>query len=351
MGHNLEGTKKKKWVLPVVIVVIVALVIGVVFAVLRFRGAGAGDDMYGMDDDFYVDDSFAGVGASNYYSGIVEAQETQEVQKDASKEIDEIFVQVGDEVKKGDALFSYKTDELKLEIEKAKLSLENDATSISEFNNQIASYTQKINETSDNSVKAEYQLQITDIQNQIRQTQLSQRTTQAEIDAKQKSIENAIVKSTVDGVIKTISTSSTDQGPYMTILGTGTYRVKGSVDEMNVGMLSEGMSVTIHSRVDQSKTWEGTISKIDTESVNKDTNNQDMYGGGSSGDSSTKYTFYVDLGSVDGLLLGQHVYIEPIFDYGDMEDVESDVVEEEDAVVEEGAEEATEEATEETTEE
>ena len=97
MGHNLEGTKKKKWVLPVVIVVIIALIIGIVFAVLRFRGAGAGDDMYGMDDDFYVDDSFAGVGASNYYSGIVEAQETQEVQKDASKEIDEIFVQVGDE--------------------------------------------------------------------------------------------------------------------------------------------------------------------------------------------------------------------------------------------------------------
>ena len=79
MGHNVEGTKKKKWVLPVVIVVIIALIIGIVFAVLRFRGAGAGDDMYGMDDDFYVDDSYAGVGASNYYSGIVEAQETQEV--------------------------------------------------------------------------------------------------------------------------------------------------------------------------------------------------------------------------------------------------------------------------------
>ena len=256
MGHNLEGTKKKKWVLPVVIVVIIALIIGIVFAVLRFRGAGAGDDMYGMDDDFYVDDSFAGVGASNYYSGIVEAQETQEVQTDASKEIDEIFVQVGDEVKKGDALFSYKTDELKLEIEKAKLSLDNTATSITEYNNQIASYQNDINNTNDNAIKTELQLKITDIQNQIRQAQLEQRTTQAEIEAKQKSIENAIVKSTVDGVIKTISTSSTDQGPYMTILGTGTYRVKGSVDEMNVGMLSEGMSVTIHSRVDQSQTWD-----------------------------------------------------------------------------------------------
>ena len=45
--------------------------------------------------------------------------------------------------------------------------------------------------------------------------------------------------------------------------------------------------------------------------------------------------------------MGQHVYIEPIFDYGDMEDAASDVVTEDDAVVEEGAEEVTEETTEE----
>ncbi|MBP5265402.1 MAG: efflux RND transporter periplasmic adaptor subunit, partial [Lachnospiraceae bacterium] len=242
MGNNLEGTKKKKWVLPVVIVLVIALLVCGVVVFLRLRGSAAGDDMYGMDGDFYFDDSFADVGMTNYYSGIVEAQETQEVQKDASKEIDEIFVQVGDEVKKGDPLFSYKTDELKLEIEKAKLSLDNSATSIAEYNNQIASYQNEINNTSDNAIKTELQLKITDIQNQIRQAQLEQRTTQAEIEAKQKSIENAIVKSTVDGVIKTISTSSTDQGPYMTILGTGTYRVKGSVDEMNGGMPSEGMS-------------------------------------------------------------------------------------------------------------
>jgi HlyD family secretion protein len=295
--------------------------------------------MYGMDDmGFYDDASFYDYGAVNYYSGVVEAQETQEVQKDASKEIAEVYVEVGDEVKKGDALFAYKTDDLKLEIDKAKLSLESTATNITEYNNQIASYTAKMNEATDNAIKQDYQLKITDIQNQIRQAQLEQRTTQAEIDAKQKSIENAVVKSTVDGVIKTISQSSTDNGPYMTILGTGSYRIKGSVDEMNVGMLSEGMMVTVHSRVDQSKTWEGKITKIDTEDVNKDNNSGgDYYGGGGSVESSTKYSFYVELGNTNGLLLGQHVYIEPSFDYGDME--EAPVEDTEETVVEETEEE------------
>ncbi|MCR5639917.1 MAG: efflux RND transporter periplasmic adaptor subunit [Lachnospiraceae bacterium] len=348
MGQELEVRKKKKWVLPVVIVVVLAVIGGGVFAALRFFKVA---DPESSDGEVVYDDAgMYDVGTSNYYAGIVEAQETQEVQKDSSKEIAEIYVEVGDEVKKGDALFAYKTDELKLEIDKAKLSLESSATSITEYNNQIASYNQKISETSDNDTKAKYQMQITEIQNNIRQAQLEQRTTQAEIAAKQKSIENAVVKSTVDGVVKTISMSSTDSGPYMTILGTGTYRIKGSVDEMNVGMLNEGMSVVVHSRVDQSKTWNGKITKIDTESINKDSSNQEMYSeGASGGESATKYSFYVELENVDGLLLGQHVYVEPIFDSGDTEMTEEAPAEDAETTETEETEET--EAVEEKTEE
>ena len=75
------------------------------------------------------------------------------------------------------------------------------------------------------------------------------------------------------------------------------------------------MSVTVHSRVNKDETWQGTITKIDTEDVNKDTTNTNNYYGdygySGSSESATKYTFYVELSSADGLLLGQHVYIEP----------------------------------------
>lgn len=342
MDQNIEK-KKKKWVLPLVIILVIVLVVAGVVGFFLTRAGGPSDD-YGFYDDSYTIDGDYSFGMTNYYAGVVEAQETQEVQKDASKEVDEIFVAVGDEVKKGDPLFSYKTDDLKLDIERLKLEIENSATSITEYNNQIDTDTRLMNEATDATVKAKYQLAITETQNSIRQVQLEQRAKNAEIDAKQKSIDNAVVKSTVDGVIKSISTSSTDSGPYMTILGTGSYRVKGTVDEMNVGMLSEGLTVTVHSRVDQSKTWEGKITKIDTEDVNKNNNNNGdyYYGGGSSGESATKYSFYVELTSTDDLLLGQHVYIEPSFDYGDMS--EDSFMEEE--VTEEGSEAGSEEITE-----
>ncbi len=88
----------------------------------------------------------------------------------------------------------------------------------------------------------------------------------------------------------------------MSILTVGDYRVKGTVNETNVYSLSEGQSVILRSRVDETKTWTGTIEKIDTE--NKQANNNNMlYDGSNSDNQSSKYPFYVKLDSADGLML------------------------------------------------
>lgn len=61
--------------------------------------------------------------------------------------------------------------------------------------------------------------------------------------------------------------------------------------------------------MDEELTWTGTITKVDTE--NTITNNNYYYS--DSGDETTtssKYPFYVALDSMEGLILGQHVYIE-----------------------------------------
>lgn len=105
----------------------------------------------------------------------------------------------------------------------------------------------------------------------------------------------------------------------MSILTVGDYRVKGTVNETNVYSLSEGQSVILRSRVDETKTWTGTIEKIDTE--NKQANNNNMsYDGSNSDNQSSKYPFYVKLDSADGLMLGQHLYVE--LDEGQMDEKE-----------------------------
>ena len=108
----------------------------------------------------------------------------------------------------------------------------------------------------------------------------------------------------------------------MTIVATGDYRVKGTIDEqsfLNSG-LAEGQAVIVRSRVDESKTWQGTISNVDTENTQTDNSNSGMYDDGSSEQKASKYNFYVQLTGTGDMLLGQHVYVEPDFGQTEVKD-------------------------------
>ena len=67
----------------------------------------------------------------------------------------------------------------------------------------------------------------------------------------------------------------------------------------------------IISRSDETKVWYGTVVLVDYESPSQGSGN-DMYYGSTVDPMMTasKYPFYVELDSTEGLLLGQHVYME-----------------------------------------
>ena len=72
----------------------------------------------------------------------------------------------------------------------------------------------------------------------------------------------------------------------------------------------------VRSRVDDS-TWTGKVTKIDLEHPDNGSSN-DYYG--NSGTTATKYPFYISLDSTDGLMLGQHVYVEADYGQGDVKE-------------------------------
>ena len=317
----------------------VGILIGVaaVVAVLGGTGYYFRDDIRQMipifddgtsEDKVYVEkvsrimNQYAGV--SNRYNGVVETQDSYEVNVDSSRTISEIKVEAGDEVEEGQTLVTYDTSDLTMKIEQAKLELEGIQNEIDNYNKQIDTLTKEM-EKVEESERYDYTTQIQNIQNSIAQKQFDMESKKLEISKEQKQVSSSSVVSKVAGVVKEINEKGVDSNgnsaPFMTILQTGEYRIKGSIDEQNVWMLSEGQEVVIRSRVDSTKTWSGTIGKIDTESPQQG-NDNGYYSTSSAGDtqSASKYPFYVDLDSVDGLILGQHVYIEP--DYG--QDAEQD---------------------------
>ncbi len=263
-------------------------------------------------------------GAQNRYSGVVQPQKTVNVNADSDRTISEVLVEVGDAVEVGTPLFTYDVEEIKLELEQGKLELENQDNEISNFRSQIAELEKERNAAAEGD-KFEYTTQIQTLQTQIKQAEYEKSSKQLELDKTQKKIDNAQVLSTSEGVIKSINDGqSSDEGAssaFMTILSTGEYRVQGTINEQNVGMITAGQDVIIRSRVDEEITWRGTIDTIDTGDASSSSENEGYSDDSEdSSTSSSKYPFYVTMEDASGLMLGQHVLIE--LDEGQTEEKE-----------------------------
>ena len=277
-------------------------------------------------------------GVSNRYAGVVEPQETVEVELESGRSVKEVQVKTGDQVKKGQLLFEYDLSSIQDSLEEAQLELDRLKNEESSLNDQIATLEkEKKQATQDNQLS--YTIEIETNKMNLKKNEYSQKSKQAEIDKLQSATGNTEVRSSIDGVIQKIDTSklSTDDGDslddtsdtdmsaysdtgsgssnaFITILSTGSYRVKGTVNELNIQNIVEGEPVIIRSRVDSSQTWKGTMGTIDKDSASTNSSSSAYFGmmdaSGDSQTSSSTYPFYVDLDSSDGLMLGQHVYIE-----------------------------------------
>ena len=257
---------------------------------------------------------FGGIAPGDRFGGLVVSENVTEIQKDSDKNIESLLVREGDDVKEGQELFSYDTQQLQLTLDKQRLELEQLQASIENFNTQIADLEKDQKKASANN-KLQYTIQIQSLQVDLKEAELNLAAKEKEVAKSENILENAVVCAPVTGRIQSISENGTDNYgnplPYITIQQAGSYRVKGTIGELQLGSIMEGTRLKITSRTDSTLCWYGTVTLVDYESPIQG-NNMDMYYGNSVDEmsSSSKYPFYIELDSVDGLLLGQHVYLE-----------------------------------------
>ena len=323
--------KKKGIIILIVVLLVLAGAAGAIYYVLHNKKASNEELVYATK----ISDLNGGYDLTEgRYMGTVESQEVKGVNRDSDKKVKELYVKEEDEVKAGEVLFEYDTESMELQLRQLELELTSINNNIATLNQQIASLT-----TEKAAAPAEEQLsysaQIQNLQAQVNQANYDASAKQLEIDRQKLSMENTKVVAPMDGIIKTInennSTSSSDDdssnsnsdngsdstsNAYITIMAKGDYRIKATASELTVRSMSEGQSMIIRSRVDDS-TWTGTVTKIDLEHPDNG-NNNDYYM--SSGTTATKYPFYISLDSTDGLMLGQHVYVEADYGQGDVKE-------------------------------
>lgn len=252
--------------------------------------------------------------ASDKYAGLVVSENTTSVYRDNNKAIKELFVSEGDTVAAGQKLFSYDVEQLQLELERQQLELERLNNEITTCNTRLTSLEAQLKKATDTTEKTNLNLQISSETANKNEANYNRNVKQKEITQTKAMLSNVTVTSPVAGRIRKINKEAYDaSSAYITIQDTGSYRIKGTLNELSMaGGIMEGVAVNIISRMDPNVMWSGTVSTIDYEAGSQNNNNGMYYGAVAeeSTGSSTSYPFYVDLDTSDGLLLGQHVYIE-----------------------------------------
>ena len=254
-----------------------------------------------------------GIAPDDRFAGIVVSENVAEVNRDSDKTIKELLVKAGDDVKKDQVLFSYDTEQLQLTLDKQRLEKEQLEASIENYQRQIADLEKQRKKVKE-SAQLQYTVQIQSLQVDLKEAELNLQAKEREITKSEDVLDNAEVKSPVDGRVQVINESGTDnQGrpaPYITIQQSGAYRVKGTLGELQRGGIMEGSRMRIASRTDESIYWLGTVSLVDYENPTQE-NQNNMYYGMSTDEmtTSSKYPFYIELDGTEGLILGQHVYI------------------------------------------
>lgn len=255
-----------------------------------------------------------GIAPGDRFAGLVVSEHVAEIRKDGDRRIAELLVKEGDDVKEGDSLFCYDTDELQLNLDKQRLemqqllaTIDNHKAQINDLENQSRGLT--------GTEKLQYTVQIQSLQVDLKESELKIISKETEIQRSEEILEHAVVTAPVTGRIQSISENGTDnQGkplPYITIQQSGSYRIKGMLGELQRGGIREGSRIRVLSRTDDTVSWAGAVSLVDYENPSQGDPNSMYYG--TSADEMTaasRYPFYVELDSTEGLILGQHVYLE-----------------------------------------
>ena len=251
---------------------------------------------------------------SDKFAGMVVSENVVEIERDTEKQIEELYVAAGDVVRVNEKLFEYDTDTLSLTIDKQQLELDKLTQQIKDLTTQKTNVekqikTEKAKKKKDQNADllVSLDIQLRSVNADLTTANYEKKTKQAEMNYNKDMLKNAVVRSPIKGTIRAINESGT---PYITIQQAGAFQVKGMLNELSLGSgIMEGVSVTILSRTDPTASWTGTVSLVDYN--NAGTEEQDnMFGGGDAMSTSTSYPFYITLDSTEGLLLGQHVYIQ-----------------------------------------
>ena len=307
--------KKRKGRITVVVIVLVLLLLGG-GAYWFYRHSFGGEESAAYVQSVAAVTGMGGVGMKAQYNGVVEAKNVIEVNPSANMTVKECYVSAGSKVNEGDPLFCYDVDDLKLSHTQILIDITGAENGLRTNRDQLESLEKRLKKAKEKDRYA-IELEIQTVELEIRKAEFDLRDKRQKADEMQKLIDASKVFSPVSGTVRSVRDNSGSDDPfgfggddsnaYITIIAGSDFCVKGTVNEQTVHTLYVGMPVLLRSRVNDD-VFRGTIYRVDTDAVAKDQSG--IYYDGGMGERASKYAFYVEPESIEGLMIGQHVIID-----------------------------------------
>ncbi|WP_338751243.1 efflux RND transporter periplasmic adaptor subunit [Bacillus sp. FJAT-52991] len=319
-------SKKKKWIIAISVVVILALLAGgYIFTKSKFNSSAGEGEIFPMK----VSDMMGGMEASSgsLFAGVVEPKETEKIFLDPERgTVKEVFVKEGDVVKAGAQLFSYENKEGEMELKQKGLELEIANSSVKQKKSEIWSLEKQIKNASAEE-KTALRQQVTQAEADLKIAQFEVEKANLEYQEMKKKVNDNIVKAKVNGIVQKIDEEQKQSaaggnnqmgqqqapGSFMQIYNTDAYFVKGNVNELIKDELQVGQEVNVVSRKDPEQKWPGKIieiGKLPTEENGEDMSMDMGMGDMAMNPQASNYPFQVQLTEHEGLEFGYHVFIE-----------------------------------------
>ena len=304
--------KRKGWIWIIVIVLLLALGGGAYYHFFYLRAGSEAGTAYVQSVAEIT--GMGNVGTGAMYRGIVEAKEVIDINPQSEMRIQKRFVETGSKVKEGDPLFVYDVEDLKLQHAQLLIDITGLENGLRTNRDELETLNKKLERAKESQIY-ELKLKIQTLDLEIRKAEYDLKDKQQKAQDMQALIDASTVFSPVSGTVRSVRDESqenpfgfsdTQSTAYISIVAGTDYCVKGTVSEQTVRTLYEGMPVLVRSRVDES-TYPGTIYKINNDAAES---GQSGYYDMGMGESSSKYAFYVELETIEGLMIGQHVFID-----------------------------------------
>lgn len=261
-------------------------------------------------------------------SGQVVPGKVETIYFDPSKgKVKEIYVKEGQEVEKGQKLFTYENDDLNLQLKQASIDKKITMLNYNQVNDKIKALKKEKKAASDNS---SLESQLEDLENQRRTIELEMEKNQLQEEELQSKLNQLTIHSPINGYVKNLhqdleeSTGITDEGtssetmglqgtPIMNIVSKEPFQIQGTLSELQKAQIQANQPIKVTANAVPNKSWNGKIVEVSEFPAATNSGTGQLSGeAGQSTSNLSYYTFKAKLHSQEGLSPGYHVAIQVV---------------------------------------